>query len=124
MSDLFLHEFGAREASRHYRLQVIFEKDPFMITSRIYWVLREFWPNGVEVLNWRGNRRLRHLRAVRFKMERNTTENRDRPIYHYSLVDYLERQLLKAGPSVSPTVDEMIMTHRAARAAAPEAAAA
>jgi hypothetical protein len=119
MSDLFLHKFEAREASREHRLLVIFKKDPFMITSRCYWVLREFWPDNVEVFNILGSRRLRKEGAIRFKTERNTTEGRDRPIYHYSLVDQLERQLLKAGPSISPAVDRMVMANRTDRAKGP-----
>jgi hypothetical protein len=115
LCDIYIDEAHARNCSIGARVGLMIEKDPFYIPNRLLKLLAEFWPkqfNFEPGMSWRD---LRREGALRYREVRNTTGGRDRPAYHYSLVDCLERQALLSGASVSSAADALIAQHRRSR---------
>lgn len=108
LTDLYLDMVAARRRSAAKRVGRAIEVDSFGTTNQAKMVLEELWPDRGEHLGIDLNRELRATKAVRFKDVRNTTDGRDRPLYHYSIADHLARGHQLFGPSTVPEVDAIL----------------
>lgn len=108
LTDLHLDHAAARRRSAAKRVRRVIDVDSFGTTNQVKMVLEELWPDRGEHLTVELNRHLRATNAVRSKDVRNTTEDRDRPLYHYSIVDHLARGRRMFGPSTVPEVDAIL----------------
>lgn len=118
IADIWFKRDTVRDLALEFRVKAVMAKDPFAVAYRCRALVSELWGATTEHLSDYHLRHLRRTSALRFTDVRNTTEGRDRPLYHYSMIDLLERAHLIQGPSVSPLVDEVIAANRASRDAA------
>lgn len=115
MSDIWFHRQSVRNLALEHRVRAMIEKDLFAGAYRCRSWLTELWGRTPDHLSDRHLRHLRRTSAIRYNDVRNTTQGRDRPFYHYSVADLLERALIIQGPTVSPLVDALLEGHRDAR---------
>ena len=108
LTDLHVDRETARRRSAAKRIRRTIMTDSFGTTNQAKMLLGELWPDRGEHLTVELNRNLRMTKAVRFTDVRNTTEGRDRPLYHYSIVDHLVRGRRKFGPSTVPEIDVVL----------------
>jgi hypothetical protein len=118
IADIWFERDVVRNLALEHRVQAVLAKDPFAIAYRCRSLVNEIWGRPAEHLSDYHLRHLRRIGGVRFVDVRNTTEDRDRPLYHYSMVDLLERAHLLQGPSVTLLVDDLLDAHRASRPSA------
>ncbi|MBO9519318.1 MAG: TniQ family protein [Porphyrobacter sp.] len=112
LTDLHLNQAIVRGFGLARRVAQLINTDAFGLPFFLGHLLDELWPQSLERLDPTVRKKLRRHRLVRFTDVRNTTEGRDRPLYKYSFVDMLERQLLLNGPSTSTAADELILSKR------------
>lgn len=115
LCDLYLDHRSAWRKSISHRVAASIASDSFVVTYLVNLLLDELWPNRAQKLDARRNRQIRASGIVRYKDVRNTTDGRDRPLYHYSIVDHLLRQFRLSGPSLAPEVDEQLAAVRKSR---------
>lgn len=116
IADIWFETNAVRNLALEYRIRAVLTKDSFAIAYRCRSLVAEVWGGTAEDLSDYHLRHLRRTEAIRFKDVRNTTEGRDRPLYHYSIVDLLERARLIQGASITTLVDQLIDKNRASRA--------
>lgn len=116
ISEVWLLRDAVRDLALEHRVKASLEKDVFAIAHRCRTFVTAVWGKLPDHFTDYHLRHLRRTGAVRFKDVRNTTEGRDRPLYHFSLADLLERALLLQGASLSPSADKIIEAYRQAKA--------
>ncbi|ONF96265.1 hypothetical protein [Sphingomonas jeddahensis] len=115
LAEMWFHLDDVRNLALEHRVKAVLEKDVFAIAHRCRTFVTAIWDRNPDHFTDYHLRHLRRTEAVRFVDVRNTTEGRDRPLYHFSLVDLLERAALLQGPSLSPLVDKVLRDHRNAK---------
>ncbi len=115
ISDVWFERDVVRDLSLEHRVKAVLTKEPFAVANRCRSLVNEIWGRPAEHLSDYHLRHLRRTDAIRFIDVRNTTEGRNRPLYHYSIVDLLERARLLQGPSLTPLIDALLEAHCAAR---------
>lgn len=109
--DIWFHLETIRDLSLEHRVQAFIEKDVFAVAHRCRSLIAELWGRPPEHLSDYHLRELRRTEAVRNTDVRNRTEDRDRPRYHYSVMDLVQRARLLQGDTVTPLVDRIVDTH-------------
>lgn len=105
LTDIWFHLETVRDLSLEHRVKNMIEKDIFMVANRCRNFMTDLWDEYPTHLSDYHLRNLRRINGVRFTDVRNTTEGRDRPLYHYSMIDLIERGLIIQGNTIAPRVD-------------------